>query len=163
MSGMRNLNVTIRQARRSDLPEILKLFVETVKAVCAKDYSAEQVAVWISSIDDKERWINKLENQSFLIGESGTKILGCASLESTNYLDLLYVSKDHQGQGVASSLYHHIEAEAMSQGATVLESDVSITAKPFFEKIGFKVMSEQTKNIQGVDITNYRMTKNLKS
>jgi putative acetyltransferase len=158
---MLNLNVTTRQARRSDLPEILKLFVEAVKAICAKDYSPEQIKAWTLSIDDTERWITKLEQQYFVIAEANNKIKGYASLEKMNHLDLLYVSKDHQRLGIASKLYDNIEMEAIRRGATSVESDVSITAKPFFEAKGFKTITMQKIKITDVEIINYKMIKEL--
>jgi putative acetyltransferase len=38
-----------------------------------------------------------------------------------------------------------------------LWSDVSITAKPFFERQGFVVIKQQTVNLRGVDLDNYLM------
>lgn len=40
-------------------------------------------------------------------------------------------------------------------------SEVSITAKPFFEKQRFIVLSEQTILRKGVELTNYKMEKRL--
>lgn len=38
-------------------------------------------------------------------------------------------------------------------------AEVSITAKPFFESKGFKVVKQQVVNIRGVELTNFIMEK----
>jgi len=52
-----------------------------------------------------------------------------------------------------------IEKEAVSCGINELTADVSITAKPFFEKKGYEVLKKQSVERKGVLLTNYRMRK----
>jgi len=40
-------------------------------------------------------------------------------------------------------------------------SEASITAKPFFEKHGFRVMTEQTIVRKGVELTNFKMERKI--
>ena len=40
-----------------------------------------------------------------------------------------------------------------------LQTDASITAKPFFEKHGFKTVQQQTVKIKDVELINYKMEK----
>lgn len=159
---MRNNNVLIRHAKQADLPEMKKLFVETIETVCRNDYSPEQIAAWTSSIENTKRWTDKLMRQYFLIAETGNKIVGYTSLENHDYLDFLYVHKDYQRQGIANTLFTEIEAEAIKRGATRLTSDVSLTARAFFEHKGFSILKEQKNNIKGIEIINYKMIKRLK-
>lgn len=81
--------------------------------------------------------------------------------ENNYYLDFLYVHKDHQRQGIADKLYSEIEKEAIKRGETVLHSDVSETARNIFLKKGFKTIAPQTKIINGVEIKNYKMAKQI--
>lgn len=153
--------ISIRFAKLSDLPEMQKMFVDTISTICKDDYSPEQIKVWTSSIENTQRWTDKLTSQYFLVAELDNKIVGYASLENNNYLDLLYVHKDYQRQGIAYRLYSEIEKEAIKRKATVLNSDVSETARRFFEKKGFKTISPQTNIIKDIEIINYKMTKTL--
>jgi putative acetyltransferase len=138
-----------------------KMFVDTISTICKDDYAPEQIKVWTSSIENTQRWTDKLTSQYFLIAELDNKIVGYASLENNEYIDFLYVHKDFQRQGIADRLYTEIENEAIKRKATVLTSDVSKTAKHFFEKKGFKTLNEQTNIINAVKIVNYKMTKQL--
>ena len=137
------------------------MFVDTISTICKDDYSPDQIKAWTSSIENTHRWIDKLTSQYFLIAELDNKIVGFASLENNDYFDFLYVHKDYQRQGIADMLYSEIEKEAISRNATVLSSDVSKTARIFFEKKGFKTIASQTNIIKDVEIINYKMTKTL--
>ena len=158
---MNNSKISIRPAKLIDLTEMKKLFVETISTICKEDYSPEQIKVWTSSIENTQRWTEKLTSQFFIIAELKNKIVGYASLENTDYLDFLYVHKDFQRQGIADLLYCEIEKEAIKRKVTALHSNVSKTARPFFENKGFKTVTQQTNIIKDVEIINYKMTKHL--
>lgn len=158
---MKDLKISIRHSKLSDLTEMQKMFVDTISTICKDDYSPEQIKVWTSSIENTQRWTDKLTSQYFLIAELDNKIVGYASLENNDYFDFLYVHKDYQRQGIADRLYSEIEKEAINRNATILNSDVSETARRFFEKKGFKIITPQTNIIKGVEIVNYKMTKTL--
>jgi len=158
---MNTLPIVIRHVKISDLAEMQEMFVNTISAICKYDYSADQIRVWTATIENSQRWIDKLTSQYFRIAELENKIVGYASLEHNDYLDFLYVHKDYQRMGIANSLYAEIEEEAIKRKATILNSDVSETARPFFEKKGFNVMTPQKNIIKDVEIINYKMMKRL--
>ena len=158
---MKILGITTRHAKLDDLGEMQKMFVDTISTICKDDYSHEQIKVWTSSIKNTQRSTDKLSTQYFRIAEFDNKIVGYASLENNDYLDFLYVHKDQQRQGIADKLYSEIEKQAIKNGATSIHSDVSKTARPFFEKKGFKIISPQTIIIQDIEIINYKMTKKI--
>lgn len=147
----------IKEAKLSDLEEILIVFKETIRTICKNDYSDEQINVWVSSIKNQEKWKNKIRNQFFLIAELNNKILGFGSLDNDDYIDLLYVNKNFLRQGVAKRLYKNLKEEAMRKGKGKLISDVSITAVPFFKNMGFEIIKENRFKLNGIDISNYRM------
>ncbi len=158
---MKISRITTRPAKLDDLGEIQKMFVDTILTICKDDYSPEQIKVWTSSIKNTQRWTDKLSTQYFRIAEFDNKIVGYGSLENNDYLDLLYIHKDYQRQGIADKLYSEIEKEAIKNGATTIHSDVSKTARPFFERKGFKLISPKIIIIQDTEIINYKMTKKL--
>ncbi len=159
MQIMDNSKITIRLSTVDDLAEIQKIFVETISTICKDDYSPEQISAWISSVENKERWLSKLNSQYFVVAAIEGQIVGFASLENDNHLDLLFVHKDFQRQGIASKLYSEIAEVALKKKATTLNSNVSQTARPFFEDKGFKIIKRNTKLIRGVEIFNYKMAK----
>jgi putative acetyltransferase len=149
----------IRLAQTKDLQQICSLFKETVRTICIKDYSDQQIEAWSSAAENKIRWREKLEIQIFLVAEEDDKILGFGSLENGNYIDLFYVHKDFQGIGIGTQLLHELENKS-SVNESILYSDVSKTAKPFFEKHGYKAIKQQNVILKNVSMINFRMEKN---
>lgn len=151
----------IRKAVPEDLKDVLSLFQATIRQVNKKDYSDEQLNVWASAANDKDRWLQKIETQYFLVVLAGNEITGFGSITQEGYLDTMFVSKDHQGEGIATMILERLEAFAKDLNLPAITSDASITARPFFEKFGFKVEKRQELNKKGIQISNFKMRKVL--
>lgn len=82
-------------------------------------------------------------------------IIGFGNISETGYLDRLYVHKDHQGEGVAAAICDRLE-EAV-QGEIITHA--SITARPFFEKRGYRVIKKQQVKRRGILLENFVMEK----
>jgi|SRR5690606_5104635 len=150
-----------RRGQLDDLLELQKLFVDTITTICKADYNSDQITAWTSGVDNKQRWEDIMTKQIVLVAQHADKIVGFATLDNGNYIDLFYVHKDHQRQGIAQQLLDYIETEAKRLKQTTLTSNVSKTARPFFEKNDFNVLKEQIVQINNVDLTNYKMTKTM--
>lgn len=151
----------LRSAQPTDLKEMQQLFVDTISTVCTNDYTPEQIEVWASSVKNTQRWLDVFHKQLFLVAEKDNRIVGYGSLESGNYIDFLYIHRDYQRQGIAQKLFSALEDHAKKVGSKILTSDVSKTAQPFFEKNGFRIVSENKKQIEGIEMMNYKMMKPL--
>ena len=77
-------------------------------------------------------------------------------MDETGYLDRLYVHKDYQGQGIASAICDELERFAVGKTFT---THASITAKPFFQHRGYRVVCKQEVIRRGVALTNFIMEK----
>lgn len=82
-------------------------------------------------------------------------IIGFGDMDESGYLDRLYVHKDFQGQGVASAICDELERFA----AGIITTHASITAKPFFQHRGYRVVRKQEVIRRGVALTNFVMEK----
>lgn len=151
--------VTIRKAIAADLKAIRLLFKETITTVACKDYSEKEIAVWVSSWDDIPKWENKLKEQAFYVAVINEAIVGFTSLLNKDYIDHLYVSSKHQGKGIASKLLAHVEKIAINTGESVIKSDVSITARPFFESKGYRVIKQNAIHYKGEILINFDVIK----
>ncbi|KKB46523.1 hypothetical protein HMPREF1212_04018 [Parabacteroides sp. HGS0025] len=152
----------IRQANLSDIPALKELYQNTVLTVNRKDYTAEEVKDWASCGADAAHWDELLKEQHYVVAENEKGVIvGFASVNDAGYMHALFVHKDFQHQGIASSLYKYLEIYAKEKGAKKLTSEVSITAKPFFEKQGFQVDEEQKRKANQLCLINYKMSKEL--
>lgn len=155
---------TIRQATVSDITEMTALYQDTILSVNRKDYTAEEVEDWASCGDDTDHLYKSFSEQHYMVAENKeAKIVGFASINDSGYMHTLFVHKDFQYQGVASLLNQAIERYTKEKGVKKITSEVSITAKPFFEKQGFKVDEEQKRKANKLFLTNYKMSKSLLS
>lgn len=82
-------------------------------------------------------------------------------LHLRGYLHSMFIHKDFQGKGVATLLLNEIERYAVAAGITRITSEVSITARSFFEKRGYIVEVEQKRRANQLSLTNYWMAKSL--
>jgi putative acetyltransferase len=112
-------------------------------------------------VQDKARWLRKITDQYFLLVENGDELMGCGSITPDGYLDMMYVSHLHQGKGIARHLVEKLEAFARDQTVTTIRSDVSLTARPFFERMGFRVVTPQQVEMDGLIFDNFVMEKEL--
>lgn len=149
--------MTIRQANIDDLEEVLKLFVDTIKSTWKNDYTKEQIEACVSSVQNEEKWESRIRTQYFIVAQLNKEIVGFGSLENENYIDLIYVHKDHFRKGIANQILDTLKNKAQEYGNKKLTSDVSKTARPFFEKNGFKVIKENEFELNGILISNYNM------
>ncbi|MGP8214458.1 MAG: GNAT family N-acetyltransferase [Bacteroidia bacterium] len=151
----------IRRATIADMDEIARLYRDTIIAIDAKDYSKEQIEAWVSTYDYQEGWVRRLEEQYFYVAVIDHKIVGFASMDKFGYLDLLYIHKDYQGQGIATKLEAKLEEVAKETELNEITVQSSIGSKPFFEHRGYKVTGEKHKLVKNIPFTNTVMSKKL--
>ena len=127
----------IRRYKSSDLNEMAKLFYETVHSVNIRDYTREQLNQWASGVIDLEKWSESfLEHLTYVAIENNI-IVGFGDIDKNGYLDRLFVHKEFQGRGIATAICDKLEK---STGAERVIVHASITAKPFFEKRGYRII-----------------------
>lgn len=145
----------IREYRSSDCEELAGLFYNTVHTVNAKDYTKEQLDVWATGQVDLKTWDRSLQEHFSIVAVEGDTIVGFGDMDQTGYLDRLYVHSEYQGKEIATAICDRLEAAV--QGNIVTHA--SITARPFFEQRGYKVVKEQQVERQGILLTNFVMMK----
>ena len=96
-----------------------------------------------------------------VVAEDAGRLAGFAELEANGHIDRVYVSADHQGQGIGRALLAEVVAEARRLGLVRLFVEASITARPFFESQGFAMLAPQVVVCRGVEFVNFRMERML--
>lgn len=145
----------IREYRPEDCAELTRLFYDTVHTVNRKDYTPAQLDAWADGTLDLDRWNRSLQEHFSLVALEGEQIIGFGDMDSTGYLDRLYVHKDYQGKGVATALCDRLEQAV--DGTIVTHA--SITARPFFEGRGYVVVKAQQVERKGILLRNFVMEK----
>jgi N-acetylglutamate synthase-like GNAT family acetyltransferase len=103
----------------------------------------------------------RLGSRYTLVAEEKGEVVAFAELERDGHLDTLYCRKESVGRGVGSRLYRAIERKAQEWGLERIFTEASITARPFFERQGFRIVGERMVVRRGVELTNFAMEKPL--
>lgn len=146
--------LTLRRYAPDDCPALAALFYDTVHTVNARDYTPVQCAAWADGRVDLAAWDRSFQAHLTWIAELDGMLAGFGDIDGTGYLDRLYVRRDCQRRGVATAL-----CDALEQGRTRCTTHASITARPFFEKRGYRVVRKQQVERRGVLLTNFVMEK----
>ena len=149
--------MTLRPYQSTDAPALLALFKETIRRVNARDYGPEQIQAWASDDIAPDLWAKRFEGRFVVVAEERERQVGFAELEPNGHIDRVYVSADHQSQGIGAQLLAALLSEAQRQGLTRLFVEASITALPFFQAQGFVIVAKQVVTNRGVAFVNYRM------
>lgn len=153
------MELIIRRYKAEDLDELINLFKNTVHSVNAADYDEEQVKAWAPEEIDRDIWHRRLNRNFSIVAFAGGVIVGFAVLSPTANVEMLFVHRDHQMEQVGTELMSAIFKKAQKESMKQLTTQSSITAKSFFEKMGFQEVEEREQQLRGVELTAYSMKK----
>ncbi len=136
--------------------QIAELFTNTIHKVCIKDYTKEQLKAWANPNIDYKAWESRLDKTKPYLAIADDKLVGFTEFYD-NYIDCFYVHHEYQGKGVGKMLINNILKIAKQKEQTFLKVDASITAKPFFEKFGFKEVKKNIVKRANVELVNFSM------
>lgn len=153
----------IRDFKTSDLEPIVALFNRSVRDIAGRDYSAEQVSAWAPDPPDLKAWARRLGSGGVFVYDDDERILGFARIDDSGCVDMLYVLPGMERRGIGRALIDRSVSWAVERGIRRLFADVSITARPFFESVGFCVTADQVVERRGVLFRNFRMERDERS
>ncbi len=153
--------IHIRLFETEDCDAMITLFQRSVHEVACQHYNQDQLAAWAPKEIDRESWLKRCLSRPTWLAWDGDILAGFIDLEADGHLDLLYVSPDYQGQGVAKALYHEVEKQARCNKNKSIFVEASLSARLFFEKQGFHVQTRQTVERNGETFINFKMEKSL--
>lgn len=139
--------------------ELFEVFKSAITLGCAKDYSKEQIRAWVPNEYHHEKWSEIVSTIKPFCAILNGKIVGYADMQEDGYIDHFFVHGNFQGQSIGRSLMNIVLAS--KPNTTKAYSHVSITAKPFFERRGFRVIRENITEIREVKLNNFIMEREL--
>ncbi|HUA22481.1 MAG TPA: GNAT family N-acetyltransferase [Steroidobacteraceae bacterium] len=164
MNADKSQAIAIRLYVRTDAPALASLIRVSVRQIASRDYTAAQIQAWAPPDDiDEKRFGEKRASRPTWVAEVQGRIAGFTDLEPDGHVDMLYVHPDFERRGVARALLKQVEEVARATAVPRLYTEASITARPVFEAMGFRIIGPQKVTVRGVSMTNYRMEKWLDS
>ena len=102
--------------------------------------------VLISAIDDSTNspyWPDLMNRNLILVAEQEGKVIGFGILYDTEEeIDALYISKEHQREGVGSALLKKLETVASDLGLQRVIVEAAFDSKTFYAGKGYKFIGE---------------------
>lgn len=129
------MSTAVRLAEAADAEAISQLILAALHSSNARDYPADVIArVAGNFTPDAVREL--LKRRRVLVAVQDEAIVATASLDG-NVVRSVFVDPALQGQGIGRLLMIEIELRAREAGVTVLSVPSSLTAEPFYTKLGF--------------------------
>lgn len=138
------------------IPPLVTLFEQVVRCSGPEHYSAEQVEQWalgarhpgfVSQLREHHGWVAELANVP----------LGFVTLSADGHLSLLYVSADHQRQGLGNLLLTTALAGARALGLKQITTEASTFSYELFLRHGFTLSGLECVERGGIIFTRHRL------
>ena len=130
--------IGLRPYLASDLARCLSIFAASIAELASEDYSEDQCEAWIAAAEDTKAFAKRLTDSITLIATLEGEPVGFASLKGADLIDMIYVDPEFARKGVGTALLDALSRLAAARGAKSLLADVSDTAKPLFDRLGFQ-------------------------
>lgn len=134
----------IRRARPEDTLGIHEAHMRSIREVCSKDHSPEEIQGWGHRPYREDQRLNAIKNQFVWVVDNSGKIEGYGhlSLISENgkirgHVMGLYLVPEANGKGFGVTIAREMIAEAKKQNAFEINLESTLTAHSFYKKMGF--------------------------
>ena len=148
--------MVIRAYRSSDCPTLAQIYYHTIHTVNAADYTKRQLDAWATGNVDLAAWDRYFLDRHSFVAELDGQIVGFSDMDDNGYLGRLYVHHDFLGRGIGKALCAAAE-QAVAVPKYTLHS--SVTAKPFYEKLGYRAVETRQMERKDQLLTIYVMEK----
>ena len=132
----------IRQFNIQDANAVSDLIATTLRISNQKDYSEEYLEKDIQCLQPQDI-IERTNRQHFYVVEENGQIIGCGSIgsywgkEDESRLFTIFVLPDYQRKGIGRKIIQTLEQDEFFLRAKRIEIPASITAIPFYLKMGY--------------------------
>lgn len=152
----------IRKTTTDDIITVTRIHRNTIRAVNSKDYIKADIAAWSGRIS--AQWLREhFDTEQRYVAIIGHDIVGFINLSKNGKeLNALYVRQGYIGRGVGSALMKKAEHIIRQSNAKKITIEATITARPFYEKHGFRVLKSMRVELGGRKISVFKMVKNIK-
>lgn len=158
---MKTDTTTLRPLLPDDADTVADIFRDAVLNGTARHYTEAERIAWAGPMPDPERWRDRVGGSVGLMAEIAGQAVGFMTLAAPGHIDLAFVRPAFAGQGIGAELLEALTVIARASGGQQLTSNVSLAARPFFERHGFVVTAQGSIVRRGVILNNFDMCKQL--
>ncbi len=134
------MSTAVRLAQPTDAQGISQVILAALHSSNARDYPADVIAR-VARNFTPEAVLELLKRRLVLVAMQDQVIVATAALDG-HVVRSVFVNPALQGQGIGRLLMLDIELRAREAGVTVLSVPASLTAEPFYTKLGFHTVRD---------------------
>ncbi|WP_103735480.1 GNAT family acetyltransferase [Pseudomonas sp. GZJR-8] len=134
------MSTVVRLAQAADAQGISQVILAALHSSNARDYPADVIAR-VATHFTPDAVLELLNRRIVLVATQDHSIVATAALDA-NVVRSVFVNPELQGQGIGRLLMIEIELRAREAGVTVLSVPSSLTAEPFYSKLGFHTVRD---------------------
>ncbi|MBE8594295.1 GNAT family acetyltransferase [Pseudomonas sp. MAFF 301449] len=134
------MSTVVRLAQATDAEGISHVILAALHSSNAQDYPADVIAR-VASNFTPDAVLALLKRRIVLVAIQDRGVVATAALDA-NVVRSVFVNPTLQGQGIGRLLMMEIELRAREAGVTVLSVPSSLTAEPFYTKLGFHTVRD---------------------
>ncbi len=149
----------IRLATVADVPQLARLYYETVIHNGGQHYTEAQTQAWASFAHDQTAFAQFVTAVTTFLLEADGDILGFAGLAPDGHVTAIYVRSDRLGQGIGSRLMETLLSHADAEGIHRLYAEASKFSLGLFLKFGFQQFDIEVVDRNGVQFQRYLVEK----
>ena len=134
------MSTAVRTAQTADAEGISQVILAALHSSNARDYPPDVIAR-VAANFTPDAVLALLQRRVVLVAVQERVIVATAALDA-NVVRSVFVNPALQGQGIGRLLMIEIELRAREAGVTVLSVPSSLTAEPFYTKLGFHTVRD---------------------
>ena len=132
--------IQIRVATAADAEGISRLVIRTLRETNAQDYAPDIIDTFVSN-HEPDRVASLIASRRTYVAIVHGTIIGTAGLQDSR-VRTVFVDPDHQGNHIGARLMDAVESFARTISITTLSVASSVTAKGFYNKLGYSPVHE---------------------
>ncbi|MEZ2332891.1 GNAT family N-acetyltransferase [Mesorhizobium sp. RCC_202] len=135
-----SLALTIRRATDKDADVVSRVIIAALRETNARDYAPDIIARVEQSFSPPAM-LEFFRKRKVFVAVIGETLVGTASLDGDTVRSM-FVDPPFQGHGVGRRLMSAVEQAARADGVATLTVPSSVTAEPFYARLGFRAIRD---------------------
>lgn len=137
------MEIDVRRFREEDLPAVHRLILRALREVNARDYPPARIEEMAAGLGPDTLRERARQGHSYVACLGGRPV-GCGTVASywgsvrESILLTVFVSPEAQGRGVGRAIVRALEGDGYFLRAQRVEVPASLTAWPFYQKMGYR-------------------------
>ncbi|MCB9092399.1 MAG: GNAT family N-acetyltransferase [Halobacteriovoraceae bacterium] len=150
-------NWIIRRAEKEDTLGIWQSHIDSIRQICSKDYTQEQIEAWSGFAYSPQKITEKIHNDFVWVLEKSSQIHGHTHFkirESQGHLIALYLDPTGSQKGFGKKMMIQVLEKSRELRLESIHLQSTKTALNFYQDLGFKKLDSEKSSLtmRGVKI-----------